>query len=610
MNPAVPTIVCPECRGVRAGCVDCGGRGRLRAQLVISVANPRTDQVASANLVPGALEPVRNPSGGWRLPIGGLVVDLAGQAGVAAVTLYEPDLPQHPVDTYAYDIHLPQQWRPDLAAGARHALEARALARGAGRSWIVLLGHNQPPSLADHARLLGRLRDLADQLRVDLVIDARRVGTGTALAWDIHLAHPGTPPPHIDHLPFGDLLAAVAGTTVDRATSNLGRPDPDTPVHYLEPDIVSGFRGAPDEPAPSVAPPDVDLLERLIMRDCDQAAGAQAIWRNGRWWHATLQPIAYGTGPDFGRVTFRRGWEPPAPACQGEPIPATPCDRCAGTGADEHRLACGRCQGNGRLHHGAVLTITDLRGRSVHVNWRPDDTADPAGLVASFASGVAILQLSAHYQVAAWATTFGVQPHDLTSLDGERVVFPYLRDGLVELTDPTADPIRTYVTDAAVGLPGARLIVRANDWSGPSLADLARLALGLGLAVEITAVNHRLNAGKPHLVQGVHWAVDLVEPDLPIDSRPSAHRHSVGEAVAYCLRYLGSVIAAAVPTNPSRPIRIPQQPKPITGHLADLLEPADATHLTEPVRRLAAAHPGQPATARLDPTGYRTTVTD
>nr|MDT0658494.1 hypothetical protein [Micromonospora sp. DSM 115978] len=587
VNPAVPTVGCPNCQGIGADCVDCRGRGRLRAQLVISVANPRTGQVASANLVPGALDAVRNPSGGWRLPVGELVVDLAAQAGVAAVTLREPDLPQHPVDTYAYDIHLPPQWRPDLATGARHALEARALARGAGRSWIVLLGHAHAPRPADHARLLGKLRDLADQLRVDLVIDARRVGNGTSLAWDIHLAHPGAPPPHLDHLPFDDLLAAIAGTTLDRASTLLGRPGPDTPAHYFAPDTA--------EPAPPAALPDVDRIERLIMRDCAEAAGAQAIWRNGRWWHTTLQPIGYGeAGPNLGRVTLERGWEPPAPQHLGEPIPATVCDRCAGTGADDHLLRCERCRGNGKLYHGAVLTVADLRGRSVHRNWRPEDTTPPFTVVATYASGVPVVQLPEHYRVGRLASGFGVQPHDLTSLDGEEVLYQDLRDGLVSLTDPTADPVLTYVRDAAVGLAAGRLIVRANDWPGPGLADLARLALGLGLAVEITAVDHRLNAGDPRLVQGVHWEIGLAQPDLPIDRRPSAHRHSIGEAVAYCLRYLGAVIAAAIPADPSRPIRIPQQPKPLTGHLADLLEPADAPHLTEPVRRLAAAPPRPP----------------
>ena len=618
MNLLVTAVVCPGCGGGHraVGCVDCRGVGRLRAQLVITVANPGTGQVASANLVPGALEPVRTPAGRWRLPVGALIVDLAAQAGVAAATLTEPDLPHRIIEPGAYDLNLPVDWQPDLSTSGRLALEARVLARGAGRGWIVLIGDPHPPMPPDHARLLGRLCDLADQLRVDLIIDARPGATRSGLAWDIHLAHPGAPPPAQGYQHFDDLRAAIAGTTLDQAATGLDHPHPHIPAHYLEPAYVAGpptTGGADDIGAPARLP-DIDQLERRITRDCAQAAGAQAIWRDQHWWHTTLQPAhphdATPAGPGTNHTGVRRGWEPPTPRHQGEPIPTSPCRRCAGAGTSDNQQSCPRCRGNGRLHHGAVLTVTDLRGRYVHLNWRPDDTEPPATLVASYGSGVPVLRLPTHYQVGRWAPIFGVQPHDLTSLDGERVIGQDLRDGVVDLTDPTADPIRTYLTRAATGLPAGRLIVRANTWPGPGLADLTRLALGLGLGIEITAVNHRLNAGDPHRVQGVHWAVNVVDPDTPIGHQPDAYRHSVPEAVAYCLRYLGAVIAAAVPTHPNRPIRIPQHPKPITGHLADLLDPADAPQLTEPVRRLAAHHPGRTATARLDHTGYRTTVTD
>ena len=66
---------------------------------------------------------------------------------------------------------------------------------------------------------------------------------------------------------------------------------------------------------------------------------------------------------------------------------------------------------------------------------------------------------------------------------------------------------------------------------------------------------------------------------------------------------------AAVPADPDRAVPIPQQPAPLTGgNLPDLLDLPDAPRLTGPIRRLAAGHPGRPATARLDATGYRTTI--
>nr|MDT0659254.1 hypothetical protein [Micromonospora sp. DSM 115978] len=581
---------------------------RPRAQLVISVANPGTGQVASANLVPGALEPVRSPSGRWRLPVGALIVDLAAQAGVAATTLTEPDQPHKTIEPIAYDLSLPADWHPDQPTAHRHELEARVLARGAGRSWIVLIGDPRPPVPPDPARLLRRLCDLADQLRVDLVIDVRPAPTRSGLAWDIHLAHPGSPPPTLGYQLFDDLRAAVAGTTIDQAAIGLDQPDPWTPAHYLAPAYVADPHpaGGVRHPGP---PPDLDQLEQRIVRTCRTAAGAQAIWRDRHWWHTALRPAHDATpaAPGAHPTAVRRGVEPPAPRHQGDPIPTSPCLRCDTTGTGDDRHTCPRCRGTGRLQHGAVLTVTDLRGRYLHLNWRPDDREPPPAIVASYGGAAPVLRLPAHYRVGPWATTFGVRPHDLTSLDGAHVIGQHLRDGIIELPDPTADPIRAYLTRAATGLPAGRLIVRANDWPGPGLADLARLALGLDLAIEVTAVDHRLDAGDPRRVQGVTWAVTLVDPDTPIARRPDAHRHSVPEAVAYCLRYLGAVIVAAVPTDPDRPIPIPQHPKPITGHLADLL---DTANLTDPVRRLAARHPGRPATARLDAAGYRTTVAE
>ncbi len=71
------------------------------------------------------------------------------------------------------------------------------------------------------------------------------------------------------------------------------------------------------------------------------------------------------------------------------------------------------------------------------------------------------------------------------------------------------------------------------------------------------------------------------------------------EAVARCLRYLGGALRATIPADPEQPIRVPQQPAPAAA-------PPDTTGLTARVRRLAAAHPGRPATARLDTTGHRT----
>ena len=60
--------------------------------------------MASATLVPGALEPVRTPTGRWRLPLGALILDLAGQAGVDPAALHEPEAPNYPARPADHDI--------------------------------------------------------------------------------------------------------------------------------------------------------------------------------------------------------------------------------------------------------------------------------------------------------------------------------------------------------------------------------------------------------------------------------------------------------------------------------------------------------------------------
>ena len=614
---------CEVCRGtgsVTAGCCECEQQGRLRAQVVLTVGNLDTGQVASANLVAGAVEPQRTPAGRWKLPLGALIVDLAGQAGIAPVNLREPDIPEREFDPVLYDIHLPRDWQPDLPTDRRHALESQVIARGTGRAWIVLLGHGPAAPPPDHTRLLARLCALADQLRVDLIIDARPNGRNTGLSWQLSFAHPGGPvPASTTHRSADDLLAAIAITTVEQAATGLDAPSPDIVAHYLNPYFSPGIRpatGIGDADQPNFTP-DVDQLERRVIRDAEGNPGAQAIWRDRRWWHTTLRAGDPGenlmeleTGQVIrrDRPALRLAWDPPASRHHADPIPATRCRRCAGNGVGPHRMPCERCKGNGRIQHGVVLTITDLRGRYLHINWRPDDDAASAALVVTYPSGVPTLQLPEHYRVGRWSTTFDVRPEDLTSLDGENVIGQDLRDGIVHLIDPAADPVRTYLTGAATGRPAGRIIVRANDWPGPSLAELARLALGLNLGIEITVVDHRLNVRNPYLVQGMRWSVELVDPATPI-GRTEPHQRSVAEAVAYCLRYLGGALRATVPSCPDQPVPIPQQPAPLTsGALADLLALPDAPRLTGPVRRLAVNHPGWPATARLDTTGYRIEV--
>ena len=102
----------------------------------------------------------------------------------------------------------------------------------------------------------------------------------------------------------------------------------DAPAHYLR-----AGAGPPDLPEPV----DLDQVERRMIRDCEGRPGAQAIWRNGRWWHTSLRPgrvVETLTEEPTGQVSRRvttilvRGWEPPAPDWVGEPIPYHDCPDC------------------------------------------------------------------------------------------------------------------------------------------------------------------------------------------------------------------------------------------------------------------------------------------
>lgn len=61
--------ICAGAGTVAQGCVDCGQRGVRRAQLVLTVANLDTGQVASGNVVPGSVAPTRSAGGGWCLAL-------------------------------------------------------------------------------------------------------------------------------------------------------------------------------------------------------------------------------------------------------------------------------------------------------------------------------------------------------------------------------------------------------------------------------------------------------------------------------------------------------------------------------------------------------------
>ncbi|MEQ4303889.1 hypothetical protein ABNF97_21330 [Plantactinospora sp. B6F1] len=396
---------CLECQGVGTvgrPCFDCGQTGRRRAQLVLSMANLDTGAVASANVVPGVVEPVPWPGdggGSWHLPLAPLLRDLAAAVGVGSgawADVRQPGDPDGPL------ILLPRAWRPEHSATVREVLEAEAIAGESNEAWRLYLGRATVAPPREPAAELARLCRLADLLCLDLVVEARRLIATDGLTWAIRFEVPGGPVPSEARGYADDLAEALTTTSVLDACYGLEERGEAAPAHH----VTLG------QPPPDPSTVDLDQLERRILADCldlvtgEPTAGAQAIWRNGRWWHTSLRTAGttetlteWSTGQIYSRraTKLRRGWQPPAPSWQDSPIPyvdcpdcdphsrlrhcdcrlgtdrADPdCPKCAGSGRSPSLLRCHTCRGTRRLHTEAAITITDLAGRVVHLSWRSD----------------------------------------------------------------------------------------------------------------------------------------------------------------------------------------------------------------------------------------------
>ncbi|MEQ4303100.1 hypothetical protein ABNF97_17180 [Plantactinospora sp. B6F1] len=665
-TPGEPYHDCLECDGVGTvgrPCHICRQTGRRRAQFVLTMANLDTGTLASVNVVPGVVEPQRWPADHrtWCLPLAPLLHELAARVGAKSWTeIRRPGPPEEPV------VLLPSRWRPDLPPADRELLEAEAIAAQSYDPWWLYLGRTTSEPPRDPAAELARRCRLADLLCLDLVIETRRDRNGTGLSWHLRYEVPDSPVPAEGRGHADDLPSAITGTSELDALYGLEERGRSVPAYRLS---------CPDLPPAGPASIDLDQLERRILADCvdlrtgEPTAGAQAIWRDGRWRHTSLRVTdttdnlsesSTGQIHQRRRVLLRRGWQPPAPSWQGEPLPyaecpdcdpdsnlrrchcrlgagvAEPdCPACAGTGRSPSALRCHTCRGSRRLHQTVTVTITDLTCRVVHLTWQADPTGWQTGElgwhiapdtvpggerswrtgrrvaaphVATQPGGKPLHQLPGRFRLAEWAATFGVRPDDLTELDGGGDLDHDLRHGTVTLHRPGDDPLTAHLTTAARGRPGARLFVLARRPDVPSLADLVRLALGLHLTLTVTVVDHVRNTGDLRLVQGERWEVNVGPASGPVTPADRPIRSTPEAAIAFCLDYLGLAIAGTVPDDPVDPIPVPQCPNPI--------EVADPVPL---LRRLARHHAGQPvavhftaATCEIvlrEPDGVRPLVT-
>ncbi|GAB3942672.1 hypothetical protein GCM10027614_30110 [Micromonospora vulcania] len=470
-----PYSDCQLCQGdgsVAVPCLSCARRGRRRAELVLTVVNLDTGLAASRRLRPGGLRPEPERGGGWWVPLAPIARELADAVGVQGLRdhwLIDGAL-QDPV------LWLPRRWQPDLPASQRYALEAEVLAGQDHSPWQVYLGRstaNPPPP--EPARRLGQLCALADLLHLDLVVEVRRY-YGEA-SWDVRYELPGAAVPVEARTRGANLPAAVAVTTVAEAMYRLDERGLSAPAYTVR--LASG---APTGPVAV----DLDQVERRVFADLASGApGAQAVWRDSRWWHTRLREG--GSSEELherntGQVVRRevtgllRAWEPPDPAWWGEPVDwwecpdcrpdsrlrrclcllgsptADPdCARCGGAGMAPSALACNTCRDSRRIYSALTVTVTDL-SRAVHELWRPA-AGEPATMVATQPGGKPVYQLRRHYRAARLAATFGVRPQDLTPVDdvGCHGLDQDLLDGIVTVDGPGMDPAGCYVSRAARG---------------------------------------------------------------------------------------------------------------------------------------------------------------
>ncbi|MGC4867248.1 hypothetical protein ACLQ3B_17665 [Micromonospora sp. DT53] len=602
---------CEQCRGagsIAYPCYRCGRRGRRRAQLVVTVANLDTGAVASHQVVPGGLDPHRDPAGHWVVDLSFRVRELA--AAVGAV-LDETDAPS---------LWLDRQWRPDLPAALRHELEAQAILRADHAPWRLVLGRSTAPATVDPAARLARLCALADLLLLDLVVEARRQGEG--FCWAIRYEVPGSPVPLGSPGWCRDLPEVLACTDVAKALTGLAERGLAAPARLLR----------PDSPRPPAGPAvDVDQLERRVLADCvdptggDELPGAQALWRDGRWWHTTLragEPVETLAEQPTGQVVRRvrvpvtRGYEPPDPAWLGELVDWRPCPdcrphnrlracdcrlggraadpdcpHCCGAGLRPSALHCFTCGDTDRLLRTVSVTVTDLRHRVVHLAWQAG-TPEVAPLVATQPNGRPVVQLPDRYRLGSWAAVLGARPEDLRDADGGHDLDRDLRDGYVTVPWAGADPVREHVRAAGRGTAAGRLIVVAAPPDAPPLVELLRLALGLDLALVVAVCDLRHNAGDPLLADGLRWSVETKPRDAAVSPDDLPYRPSLAAALAWCRECLTDAVASAAPTNPATPI-----PVPWSG-------PRDLVADPEPdLLRLASRHAGQAVTVRFTRAG-------
>jgi hypothetical protein len=572
---------CVVCRGAGAvarGCATCGELGKRRAQLVVTVADLRTGRVASASVVPDMVDPQPLPDFGHGCDLAGMVDELAGLVGRRPLYTWLSTAPlgEHP----PLILRMPEGWNPSLPEPEHQRLKAQAVTRLTETvAWRLYLGLAEPGGAHEQGDQLERLCRLASDLCTDLVVEARRdtnAAAADSLVWQVRLDLPDAPLPTV-FSGRANFDAALAAATPEAAFDGLGGASSTAPAYFIEPPTHSEPAGVPAK-----------VVAAEVERLAGPAGAALATWRDGRWTYSELVSAettedlrVYETGQVLVTRTpvYRRAVEPPPPASRGEPIPSLLCMRCAnGTSlrschscSPSRRDGCQVCHGNGvvaspwcgscggteAIRYGAAVTVTDLAGATVHLDWRADTVDRQQLRTRSAGPGKLDTELPEQFRLTLAAIMCGTTADRLIDPRHGVPVRSDLRDGTTYRHGTHVDPLGAFLEQASRGRPGGRIFLRVARATPATAGELVRLARGLGLtaAVAVKHVSPSLGSSAP---EGCSWAFEI-GPVRTVVKLLFPHAASLDDAAGSVLKRLPLAVAQSVPEDPTVALAAPQQ---------------------------------------------------
>ncbi|THV40792.1 hypothetical protein [Glycomyces buryatensis] len=548
-------VKCRLCHGsgtVTYRCITCSGEGRARGQLVVSAVNTGTGQVASVSVIPGVITPVKvgpdDRGREWVLPLGEVLGDVAAQVGLDT----KPALTGFGFYRWR-PIRLAREWDPEMEAAERFRIEAEALASNERGRRQVLIAHPNQTWPADPDQRLAELCSLAAALRVDLMVWRHARATGPdgrpRFSWWVGLTLPGVP------LPVGGppswprhmnlrkaLLRADSQDMVDRfhPGHNDDRPG-GTPGRFV--DDASGTGPAAPGPASQLA----RELE-VLGGETDPAA---AIWRDGAWHltkvvvarvRETLIPIETGQVEQRHLAEWALETEPPTPTWLAAPIPSHGCatcqtgtawsqcqcidnrngdaySRCAVCGGTGERPSetCSTCGHSGRIHTGAVITVTDARSFARHINLAPPPA--PPGTqptpVAAHGGDRTLHRLGKPWRLGGILKEFGIDPANVTIAGGPDMSSQIFDGTCTALVGADHDAqARAFCERISRGWRAGRVFWRLRRPDERGVKALAQAANAFGLDLVVGA---RFQAPVPavpdSVAVGTRWSAYVLDPE-------------------------------------------------------------------------------------------------